>query len=441
MTNDEVVVGSDLTAILAITKEIIILEDGDLAEVKIAGLIVENQGRKVSRQPQVVHWDAITAQKGGYKHFMHKEIHEQVQTAVDSIRGRLDDSSLKINIDSLTTQLKAFDGVERVLLLACGSAWHAALIGKFLIERFAGISCDVDYASEFRYRTFSQVERLLGAKTLAIFISQSGETADTLAAVDKASKGAKLLALCNVLGSSLARKIDSCGGSVFYTQAGPEISVASTKAFTAQILAFYILSLALAEKRDLINKEELDRQVTSLLELPTAITATLKLEKEIKSLARKFHASQDFLFLGRGLLYPIALEGALKLKEISYIHAEGYPAGEMKHGPLALIDEKMPVVGLLQGEQPLFDKTLSNLKEVESRSGRLIIFTDAAKNNERRDELAKIAEEVIYLPSLTPELAPIIFNVPLQLLAYHVAVMKGSDVDLPRNLAKSVTVE
>jgi glucosamine--fructose-6-phosphate aminotransferase (isomerizing) len=317
--------------------------------------------------------------------------------------------------------------VERVVLVACGTAWHACLVGKFLLERLAGLPCEVDYGSEFRYR-----DPILGAETLMVVVSQSGETADTLAAVETArERGAPVLAVCNVVDSSIARR----AGAVLYTHAGPEISVASTKAFTTQLTALYLLALRLGRQRGLVDAERGHRLVSELVALPAAVKETLRRERLIERIAKKYGNAQDFLYLGRGINYPVALEGALKLKEISYIHAEGYPAGEMKHGPIALINEEMPVVVLIPHDA-VFQKTLSNLKEVETRGGRIIVVTDAPS-----PELEEVAWEVVTVPRTSELLTPIMLTIPLQLLAYHVAVYRGTDVDQPRNLAKSVTVE
>jgi glucosamine--fructose-6-phosphate aminotransferase (isomerizing) len=359
---------------------------------------------------------------------MLKEIFDQPQSVADTIRGRFSVESGSVILPELGSLDQKAAELKRVVLVACGTAWHACLEGKFFIERFARIPCDVDYASEFRYRS-----HLLDANTLVIAVSQSGETLDTLGAIECARGTAPTLVISNVVGASMSRRTDM----VLYTHAGPEISVASTKAFSTQLIALELLALFLAEKRETMSSEERKGVLQSLVNTAGAITQTLKVEGDVIAAARKVVTARDFLFLGRGTCYPIALEGALKLKEISYIHAEGYPAGEMKHGPIALIDEKMPVVVVLQRDKLLFEKTLSNLKEVEARGARIIVVTDAAD-----DRLAGVpVESMIRVPFVSNELSPLLLNIPLQLLAYHVAVMNGTDVDLPRNLAKSVTVE
>jgi glucosamine--fructose-6-phosphate aminotransferase (isomerizing) len=421
-------VASDIPALLQHTRRIIVLEDGDLAEVSSDSIYIENRGSPVQRREERVSWDPITAQKGGFKHFMLKEIFDQPQSVADTIRGRFSVESGSVILPELGSLDRKAAELKRVVLVACGTAWHACLEGKFFIERFARIPCDVDYASEFRYRS-----HLLDANTLVIAVSQSGETLDTLGAIECARGTAPTLVVSNVVGASMSRRADM----VLYTHAGPEISVASTKAFSTQLIALELLALFLAEKRETMSSEERKDVLQSLVNTAGAITQTLKVEGDVIAAARKVATARDFLFLGRGTCYPIALEGALKLKEISYIHAEGYPAGEMKHGPIALIDEKMPVVVVLQRDKLLFEKTLSNLKEVEARGARIIVVTDAAD-----DRLSGVpVESMIRVPFVSNELSPLLLNIPLQLLAYHVAVMNGTDVDLPRNLAKSVTVE
>lgn len=427
---NEMFVASDIPAVLASTRKIIVLEDGDIAEITASGLKVENNGKQVERPVTNITWDPVTAQKGGYKHFMLKEIHEQTTVIAECFRGRVALGSHRISIPELDLNEDDIRSINRIVLVACGTAWHACLIAKFYLEQLARIPCEVDYASEFRYR-----EPVLDEKTLVIAISQSGETADTLAAIEHVNKQSKArtMAICNVLGSSLARKVKH----LIFTQAGPEISVASTKAFTTQLVAAYLLAVEFAMARNAMSEEQLAQLVDDLLKLPTAIEKSLDCEKQIEQIAKEFHAARDFLFLGRGICYPTALEGALKLKEISYIHAEGYPAGEMKHGPIALIDENMPVVNVLQRSERMYEKAKSNLKEVEARGGRIISITDTAGT----EELKSISPYVVELPFVSDLLSPIILTVPMQLLAYYVAVANGTDVDLPRNLAKSVTVE
>ena len=425
---DENFVASDIPAVLAHTRTIVILEDGDLAEVTAQSVYVENKGTPVMRRDQTVSWDPITAQKGGFKHFMLKEIHDQGAVLNDTLRGRFSEDEGAILLPELEGLAERAKSLKRVVLVACGTAWHACLEGKFFIESLARIPCDVDYASEFRYRP-----QMIDEDTLVVAVSQSGETLDTLGALECAVGKGITLAVCNVVGASICRKADM----VLYTHAGPEISVASTKAFSTQLVALELLALYLAQHRESLPAEDRRRMLRALMQLPHAVSSVLKVNADVVAAARKVCNARDFLFLGRGNCYPIALEGALKLKEISYIHAEGYPAGEMKHGPIALIDEQMPVVMILQREKLFFDKTLSNLKEVEARGARLLVVTDAPEDR----ALGVKAEAVIRVPYVSAELSPLLLNIPLQLLAYHVAVMNGTDVDLPRNLAKSVTVE
>ena len=420
-------VASDIPAMLEHTRRVVFLEDGEVVELTAGTAdITTFDGTPVERAPRVVAWDAVTAQKGGFKHFLLKEIHEQPQAIIDTTRGRILQEEGDVQLDVEVTDNLPID-VERCVLVACGTAWHACLVGKFLIESLAGIPCEVDYGSEFRYR-----DPILDPKTLLLVVSQSGETADTLAAVETGrEKKTPVLAVCNVVDSSIARR----ASGVLYTHAGPEISVASTKAFTTQLTALYILALYLGRQRGRIDADRGRQLLSDLVALPALVKSALSREKYIERVAKRYGQAQDFLYLGRGINYPVALEGALKLKEISYIHAEGYPAGEMKHGPIALINEEMPVVVLIPHDA-VFQKTLSNLKEVESRGGRIIVVTDA-----KTDDLEDVAWEVLEVPATNELLTPVLLTIPLQLLAYHVAVYRGTDVDQPRNLAKSVTVE
>jgi len=420
-------VASDVPALLDHTRRVLFLEDGEVAELTPSEVkITTFDGAVVERQPRVIAWDAVTAQKGGYKHFLLKEIHEQPQAIIDTMRGRIVQEAGDTQLDTEVAAVVERP-VDRIVLVACGTAWHACLVGKFFVERLAGIPCEVDYGSEFRTR-----DPIMDARTLLIVVSQSGETADTLAAVECArEKGAPVLAVCNVVDSSIARRATG----VLYTHAGPEISVASTKAFTTQLTALYLLALHWGRKRGRIDAETGRKLVGELVALPAQVAESLHREKQIERIAKKYGNAHDFLYLGRGVNYPVALEGALKLKEISYIHAEGYPAGEMKHGPIALINEEMPVVVLIP-QDGVVQKTLSNLKEVESRGGRIIAVTDAPSA-----DLEEVAWEVIAVPKTNELLTPVLLTIPLQLLAYHVAVYRGTDVDQPRNLAKSVTVE
>jgi glucosamine--fructose-6-phosphate aminotransferase (isomerizing) len=421
-------IASDIPAILDHTREVLFLEDGEMAEVTREGVRVTTfDGEPVDRKPRHITWDPITAQKGGYKHFLLKEIHEQPQAMIDTMLGRIQQEEGNVVLPELEPLRADWSSIKRIYLTACGTAWHACLVGKFLIEELARIPVEVDYASELRYR-----EPLLGPDTLLVAVSQSGETADTLAAVEEArAAGSKVLSICNVVEASIPRRADA----VLYTHAGPEISVASTKAFTTQLTSFYLLAIHLGRVLGRLDETKGRGLVHDLVNLPSHVQAALGREKQIEKISKKYGHATDFLYLGRGINYPIALEGALKLKEISYIHAEGYPAGEMKHGPIALIDDKLPVVVLLP-KDPMYPKTLSNLKEVEARGGRIIAITDAPSS-----ELEEIAWETIVVPQVTHQLAPMLMVIPLQLLAYHIAVYRGSDVDQPRNLAKSVTVE
>jgi glucosamine--fructose-6-phosphate aminotransferase (isomerizing) len=421
----EMCLASDPAALLAYTRDVIFLENGDVARMTPEGIeIWGDDGAPVERTPTRLTWDPIQVEKGGYKHFMLKEIHEQPQAVQDTFAGRVDFETAAIDFGELKLEPDQVERLAGVDILACGTSWHSALVGKFLIEELAELPVEVDYGSEYRYRN-----PLIDDRYLALGISQSGETADTLSAMEAArERGARLYAICNVQGSQASRVSEG----VLYTHAGPEIGVASTKAFTTQLTALYLLALYLRQAKGL---EVTRRQVADLAHLPAAIDEVLQNHDEIEELARKYSRAEDFLYLGRGINYPIALEGALKLKEISYIHAEGYPAGEMKHGPIALIDEDMPVVALATGER-VFDKMLSNMQEAKARDAVILAVTD--RDPER---LAGIADEVIRVPRVTELLQPIVNTVPLQLFAYHVAVRRGCDVDQPRNLAKSVTVE
>jgi glucosamine--fructose-6-phosphate aminotransferase (isomerizing) len=418
---------SDPSALLIHTKDVIFLENGDLARLTPAGVDIQGRdGQPVERQVHRLSWDPIQAEKGGYKHFMLKEIHEQTQAVQDTFGGRVDFENGRILFDTVKMSEDDLRQVERIHMLACGTSWHSALIGKFLIEHIARVPVEVDYGSEYRYR-----DPIANERVLAVGISQSGETADTLSAMEAARDcGARLFTICNVLGSQATRISEG----VIYTHAGPEIGVASTKAFTTQLVALYLLALYLRQVRTGgIERHYLD----DLARLPHAIDEVIRRqEKPMDQLAKKYHRAENFLYLGRGINYPIALEGALKLKEISYIHAEGYPAGEMKHGPIALIDEEMPVVAIATGSDQIFEKVKSNMQEVNARDGVVIALTDRD-----HEELGGICDEVIDVPTVSPLLQPIVNVIPLQLLAYFTGVRRGADVDQPRNLAKSVTVE
>ena len=421
-------IASDIPAILSYTRKMVFLEDGDLVVMNGEGLRLENkEGDKVVRAPKEITWSPTMAEKGGYRHFMLKEIFEQPTAITDTFRGRVSEETGDIYLDEVDLSKEDISGMRKIVFVSCGTSWHSSLVGKFLIEEFCRKPVEVDYASEFRYR-----DPIVDSSTLIIAVSQSGETADTLAAIREAkNKGAKVISICNVVDSSIARE----SNGVIYTHAGPEIGVASTKAFTCQLVALYLLTLYLGKKTGRIGEELAKEMVSELVKLPRYVEEALKLNKDIEGLAKTYMHARDFLYLGRGINYPIALEGALKLKEISYIHAEGYPAGEMKHGPIALIDEDLPVVVLVpKGKN--YEKVLSNLEEVKARGGRVIAIATSGDA-----EVAGKSENVIYLPETTEALTPVLLSVPLQLLAYHIAVHKGTDVDQPRNLAKSVTVE
>ena len=421
-------IASDIPALLDYTRQVAFLDDGDLAEVSRGGVRFSNfDGQPVERAPRHVSWDALTAQKEGYKHFLLKEIHEQPQAIIDTMRSRIRAEEGHVWLGELEAHGRTLNSIKRVALLACGTAWHACLLGKFFLEELARMPAEVDYGSEFRYRNPP-----LDADTLVLTVSQSGETADTLAALEGGrAAGATTLTVCNVVDASIPRKADM----VVYTHAGPEISVASTKAFTTQVTALYLLAVYLGRRRGVLDQTTGQRLLEDLVNLPALVQQILNKERSIEKIAKKYGHADDFLYLGRGVNYPIALEGALKLKELSYIHAEGYPAGEMKHGPIALIDDQLPVVVLLP-KDAVYAKTLSNMKEVEARGGRIIALTDAPS-----PELEDIAWEVVQVPRTHHLLMPIVLTVPLQLLAYHIALYRGTDVDQPRNLAKSVTVE
>ena len=424
----ETFIASDIPALLEYTRKVTFLEDGEVAEVKAGGYrILDGKGKAVKRPFKEITWDAVAARKDGHRHFMLKEIHEQPRAIADTFRGRISLQEGNVSLGEIALKTKEVERIDKIHLVACGTAWHAALVGKFMIEEIAGISAEVDYGSEFRYRS-----PFVSPRSLLLPISQSGETADTLAAIDVArTNKAKVVSICNVVDSSLARK----SNGVLYTRAGPEISVASTKAFTTQLTALYLLAIALGRLNGRLKRAEARRLLEDLMHLPHWIEEALKLEAALDDLARELSNASNFLYLGRGINYPIALEGALKLKEISYIHAEGYPAGEMKHGPIALIDEKMPLVILLPRDR-YFQKTLGNLKEVESRGGKTIVLTDQADIS-----IESAAHRILVLPKASHFLTPVVLTIPLQLLAYQIAVHRGTDVDQPRNLAKSVTVE
>ncbi len=424
----ETFLASDLPPLLSHTRKALFLEDGEMIVATPGGIsLFDFQGNPRAREPRQIDWSPVMAEKGGYRHFMLKEIHEQPRAILDTLAGRMLPETGELFFDTLPLPDEHLRKLRKVLIVACGTSWHAGLVGKFMIETLSRLPVEVDLGSEYRYR-----DPVIEEGTLCIPISQSGETADTLAGLREArGKGATAISICNVVSSTIARESDG----VIYTHAGPEIGVASTKAFTTQLAALYLLALHLSVARGTLSVQEAAAHLSRLGELPRKIEEVLKAESRIAAIARSFKDATDFLVLGRGISYPIALEGALKLKEISYIHAEGYPAGEMKHGPIALIDERMPVLVLCaRGES--YEKTLSNLEEARARGGRVI-----AVGTEGDRELADKAEQTLFLPPCGRLARPILEVVPLQLLAYHMAVLKGTDVDQPRNLAKSVTVE
>ena len=426
LAENENVLASDVPAILPYTKKVIFLNDGEIAILYKDKVEIRNfQGNQLPFHIKELPWSPVMAEKGGYKHFMQKEIFEQPRAITDTVRGHIDLDRDKLVFEEFPLTKKAFKKIEKIWIVACGTSYHASLVGKYMIEKMALVPVEVDLASEFRYR-----DPLINQKMLLVVISQSGETADTLAALREGKKrGAKTLGICNVLGSTLSRECDY----VIYTHAGPEIGVASTKAFTTQLAILYLLSLYFAKLNGKLT--EIRTFLEDMLRLPHQIEIILKEAEVVEKLAPQYGNAHNFLYLGRGIYYPIAMEGALKLKEISYIHAEAYAAGEMKHGPIALIDENMPVVALVpKGET--YPKMLSNIEEVICRQGKLIVLTE--KNCK---EIGEKANEAIYIPSSNPFLKTILFTIPLQLFAYYMAVFKGTDVDQPRNLAKSVTVE
>ncbi len=433
--DNEYFVASDVPAILSHTQDMFFLADGDMAILTPEGVsLCDFDGRTVQRQLSHILWNPIEAEKGGYQHFMLKEIFEQPRAVRDTTLGRIGQETGRIFLDEMDITPAEFAAFKQVKIIACGTSWHAALSGKFMIEKLARIPCEVDYGSEFRYR-----DPIVVPDTLTVVISQSGETADTLAAQREAKgKGSRTLAICNVFGSMITRE----AAGTIYTHAGPEIGVASTKAFTCQLTALFILAMYLGQANGNLGKEQSLALVQELVRLPGKLETVLSHDNLYEVLGKELHRCTGFLFLGRGVHFPIALEGALKLKEISYIHAEGYPAGEMKHGPNALIDENLPVVVLATRDCAsaesclLYEKTLSNIQEVKARDGIVLAIV-----TEGDDKVHKVADHVIAIPHSSELLTPILAVVPLQLLAYHIAVRRGCDVDQPRNLAKSVTVE
>ena len=421
-------IASDVPALLSYTRKMVFLEDGDIVELKPEAVTIwDAAGAKVARPHSIITWDPVAAEKGGYKHFMLKEIHEQTTTIQDTIRGRIYPDEGRIYLEEVKLTDEDLRSLSQVYIVACGTSYHAGLVGKFLLENLARIPVEVDIASEFRYRN-----PVLNKNVLVIVVSQSGETADTLAALRLAKQqGCRTMAICNVVGSSVSREAES----VLYTHCGPEIGVASTKAFTGQLASMYLLAIDWASRLKTLPATEISKLINEFWRVPMLVKEVLKKDKEIEALARLYSAKKDFLFLGRNVNYPIALEGALKLKEISYIHAEGYAAGEMKHGPIALIDENMPVM-VIATNGKVFEKILGNMEEVKARGGIAI-----ALGTEGNKEVGAKADQVVYVPACDEMFSPLVNVIPLQLFAYYTAVILGADVDQPRNLAKSVTVE
>jgi glucosamine--fructose-6-phosphate aminotransferase (isomerizing) len=430
--NDEFFVASDTPAILSHTRDVVFLGDEEMAVVSRHGVEFTNfAGTPVSKATQRVVWDPVMAEKSGYRHFMLKEIFEQPQAAEETILGRVSLETGTIFLEEIGIAEADLRRIEKVTVIACGTSYYAGLVGKYLIEHFAGLPVDVDYGSEYRYR-----DPITDERTLSIVITQSGETADTLAALKEARRrGSRVLAICNVVGSMATREAE---GTV-YTHAGPEIGVASTKAFTSQLVALNILAMYLGQARGTLSPDRARGHITALLNLPKLMEQALKASASVEEVAARFFNRTDFLYIGRGINYPIALEGALKLKEISYIHAEGYPAGEMKHGPIALIDSTMPVVTIAPRDS-VFEKMLGNIQEVKARGGSVIAVTTDG-DQALASVLDPSTDSVVTVPRVPQLLSPIVMVLPLQLLAYHVAVRRGCDIDQPRNLAKSVTVE
>ncbi len=426
----EFLVASDVAPILPYTRDVIFLEDGEIAIIRHGHLsFLDRKGRALSKAPARVDWDPAMVQKGAYRHYMQKEIFEQPLAVRQTLSGNSSSDGSRVSLKEAAVEQRLREA-RRVQIVACGTSWHAGLVGKFLIERMANLPVDVDYASEYRYR-----QPVSGPDTLTVAITQSGETADTLAALREAKeRGATTLAICNVVGSMATREADG----TLYTHAGPEIGVASTKAFTSQLVAVNLLALQLADLRGTLPRAEVMKKMRALKDVPKLIERVLEQDGDIQKIARRHYKKNGFLFLGRGVNYPIALEGALKLKEISYIHAEGYPAGEMKHGPIALIDDTTPVVAI--ATEDLFAKVASNIQEVKARGASVIAITDVGPE-QLAGMLDPAQDSVIQIPAADPFLTPLLSVVPLQLLAYHIAAFRGCDVDQPRNLAKSVTVE
>ncbi len=421
---------SDIPALLPYTNSVIFLDDMEMAVLtaKSHHIYSLHDGREVEKEIKEIQWNAAMAEKAGYKHFMLKEIYEQPQAIINTVSGRIDVESGEISLPELNLQGEELDYIDRIVIVACGTSWHAALVAKYWLEQYAGIPVEVDIASEFRYRRL-----LVNEKTLTIAISQSGETADTLAGIRIAKElGSKIVAICNVVGSTITREADG----TIYTHAGPEIGVASTKAFISQLAALLLFTLYLAQEKKSLPTQEIQTLGKQLISSANVIEGLLPdLQEKIKQLIERFYNSEDFLFVGRGLNFPIALEGALKLKEVSYIHAEGYASGELKHGPIALIDKDMPVLALVP-QDDVYQKSISNVEEIKARQGRIILI-----GTEGDQHLQTVSDDVIYLPKVADVVNPILYTIPAQLLSYEIASRRGCDVDQPRNLAKSVTVE
>ena len=423
-------IASDIPALLPYTREVVFLDDRELAVLTTSGHTILDlaDGREIEKEIKTIDWNPSMAEKGGYKHFMLKEIFEQPQALLNTISGRIIADKGVVDLPEIGLDAESLNRIERMALVACGTSWHAALVAKYWIEQWVGIPVEVDIASEFRYRKL-----LLSDRVLTVSISQSGETADTLAGIRLAAKlGSRVLTICNVVGSTMTREADG----VIYTHAGPEIGVASTKAFTSQLAALFLMTLYLGQVRQTLSPEQIREMGEGLLDVVGVIERELpRLQETIKILIEDYYDARDFLFVGRGMNFPIALEGALKLKEISYIHAEGYAAGELKHGPIALIDRDMPVVALAP-QDAVYQKTISNVEEIKARQGRLLLI-----GTEGDEHLATLTSDVLYLPRVHEQLNPLLYTIPAQLLAYEIANRRGCDVDQPRNLAKSVTVE
>lgn len=424
----ECFLASDVPAFLNYSRDVIFLDDGEIALLRDNGfMITGSDGISIQKDVKTISWSHSMAEKGGYRHFMLKEIYEQPRAIGDTLRGRFYPESGNVNLDEFGLEINDLKKIEKIFIVACGTSYHSALTGKYMIEELARVPVEVDIASEFRYR-----RPIIKTGDLLIVITQSGETADTLAAQREAKRlDAKVLSMCNVVGSTSSREADA----TFYTHSGPEIGVASTKAFTTQMVGLYLFAVGMGKIRGVISEDFSNELLRELLILPGKVEETLATDETISMIAKEFFKARGFLYLGRGISYPIALEGALKLKEISYIHAEGYPAGEMKHGPIALIDEELPVI-VLAPKDNLHEKIISNIQEVKTRGGKVISIT-----NDTDSEVCEISDKCIFVPYTNPYLTTVLMTIPVQLLAYHVGVLRGCDVDQPRNLAKSVTVE